>query len=104
AATALHAAQRGYAVCVNFRARQDAADAVVRAISSGGGRAIAVKAENHVESDVRRLFDTAERELGPIAALVNNAGVPGRIGRVEGLDAEMLRRVLDVNVVGTMLC
>src|SRR4029078_3757294 len=93
AATALHAAQRGYAVCVNFRARQDAADAVVRAIYSGGGRATAVKAENHVESDVRRLFDTAERELGPIAALVNNAGVPGRTARVEGPDVEEIQRL-----------
>src|SRR5690349_17499353 len=103
AATALHAARRGYAVCVNYRARQDAAERVVRTITSEGGRAVAVRAENHIESDVARLFDAAERELGPIAALVNNAGVPGRIGRVEALDLDMLRGVLDVNVVGTML-
>jgi len=104
AATAIRAAERGYAVCVNYRERRGPAEAVVAAIKQSGGSAIAVAAENCVEADVERLFATAERELGPVRALVNNAGVPGRIGRVEDLQLETLRRVLDVNVIGTMLC
>jgi NAD(P)-dependent dehydrogenase (short-subunit alcohol dehydrogenase family) len=104
AAAAILAARRGYAVCVNYRERAETADRVVAAIRTCGGKASAVAAENCVEADVRRLFDTAERELGPVRALVNNAGVPGRIGRVEDLELDTLRRVLDVNVVGTVLC
>jgi NAD(P)-dependent dehydrogenase (short-subunit alcohol dehydrogenase family) len=104
AATAIRAAERGYAVCVNYRERREPAQAVVATIKQTGGSAIAVAAENCVETDVERLFATAERELGPVRALVNNAGVPGRIGRVEDLQLETLRRVLDVNVIGTMLC
>jgi NAD(P)-dependent dehydrogenase (short-subunit alcohol dehydrogenase family) len=104
AATAIRAAERGYAVCVNYRERREPAEAAVAAIKQSGGSAIAVAAENCVEADVERLFATAERELGPVRALVNNAGVPGRIGRVEDLQLETLRRVLDVNVIGTMLC
>ncbi len=104
AATAVLAASRGYAVCVNYRERRDSADAVVETIRKAGGRAVAVQAENSSEPDVQRLFDTAERELGPLRALVNNAGVPGRIGRFEALELATLRRVLDVNVIGTALC
>jgi NAD(P)-dependent dehydrogenase (short-subunit alcohol dehydrogenase family) len=104
AATAMLAAERGYAVCVNYRERRETADEVVAKIRKCGGQASAVAAENCVETDVTRLFDAAERELGPIRALVNNAGVPGRIGRVENLELSTLRRVLDVNVVGAVLC
>jgi NAD(P)-dependent dehydrogenase (short-subunit alcohol dehydrogenase family) len=104
AATAVLAAQRGYAVCVNYRERRGSADEIVATIRKAGGKASAVAAENCVEADVVRLFDAAERELGPVRALVNNAGVPGRIGRVENLELDTLRRVLDVNVIGTILC
>jgi NAD(P)-dependent dehydrogenase (short-subunit alcohol dehydrogenase family) len=93
-----------YAVCVNYRERRDSADTVVAEIRKDGGRAIAVRAENSNEADVERLFGETESAFGPVTALVNNAGVPGRIGRVADLDVAMLRRVLDVNVVGTMLC
>jgi NAD(P)-dependent dehydrogenase (short-subunit alcohol dehydrogenase family) len=104
AATARLAAARGYAVCVNYRERSESADAVVRSIVDGGGKAIAIKADNSNEDDVRALFVTAEERLGPLAALVNNAGVPGRIGRVADLSLDNLRRVLEVNVIGTALC
>jgi NAD(P)-dependent dehydrogenase (short-subunit alcohol dehydrogenase family) len=104
AATAVLAGQRGYAVCVNYRERPESAKTVVDAIVAAGGRAIAVKADNSDVSDVKRLFDEAEAELGPLTALVNNAGVPGRISRIADLDPKDLRRVLDVNVIGTILC
>ncbi|MGE0358353.1 MAG: SDR family oxidoreductase [Burkholderiales bacterium] len=104
AATAMLAAGRGYAVCVNYRQGAEAAREVVSAIEGGGGRAIAVAADVSVEEDVVRLFDTAARELGPVTALVNNAGILERQMRVEDMDAARIRRVLDTNVVGSFLC
>ena len=104
AATARLAAARGYAVCVNYRARRDAADAVVADIAGAGGRAIAVGADVAREADVVRLFETCARELGPPAALVNNAGILETQTRVEAMDAARLQRVLATNVVGPFLC
>jgi NAD(P)-dependent dehydrogenase (short-subunit alcohol dehydrogenase family) len=104
AATAILAASRGYAVCVNYLRNEAAAREVVEAIRGAGGRAIAVAADVAVEADVVRLFETADRELGGVTALVNNAGVLERQMRVEAMDAARIRRVLDANVVGTFLC
>ena len=75
AATAQLAAARGYAVAVNYHRNRDAADAVVAAIEASGGKAIAIAADVAVESDVVRLFSTVDQLLGPITALVNNAGI-----------------------------
>jgi NAD(P)-dependent dehydrogenase (short-subunit alcohol dehydrogenase family) len=104
AATARLAAARGYAVCVTYVSRPDAADALTGGIRAAGGRALAVRARNFDEAEVAETFRRAEAELGPVTALVNNAGVPGRISRVADLDLATLREVLDVNVVGTVLC
>ena len=104
AATARLAAARGYAVCVSYRERNDAADAVVEAIRAAGGRAIAVGADVAVEADVTRLFEACERELGPPSALVNNAAVLETQARVESIDAARFTRVLRTNVIGTFLC
>lgn len=104
AATALLAAQRGYSVCVNFRANQVAADGVVRAIESTGGRAIGVAADVSSEPDVERLFETCDRELGPLTALVNNAGVLERQMRVEAMDGARIQRIFATNVLGSFLC
>ena len=103
-ATALLAGGRGYSVCVNYLGNRAAAESVVADIRAAGGRALAVQASNCIEADVQRMFDATEREFGPVTALVNNAGVPGKIGRVENLDLATLRETLDVNVVGTILC
>jgi NAD(P)-dependent dehydrogenase (short-subunit alcohol dehydrogenase family) len=104
AATARLAAARGHAVCVNYVARPEAAEALVAEIAGAGGRAIAVRARNFEEVEVAEMFRRAEGELGPVTALVNNAGIPGRISRVADLELATLREVLDVNVVGTVLC
>ena len=104
AATARAAGRAGYAVCVNYRSSGDQAEAVVDEILRAGGRAIAVQADTAVEQDVIRLFATVDRELGPLRALVNNAGTTGRAGRVAELDAATLRQVLDINVLGCFLC
>ena len=104
AATSRLAAARGYAVCVNYRTNRDAADRTVGAIEAHGGRAAAVGADVSVEADVLRLFDTCESTLGPISALVNNAGILETQTRVEYMDAARLHRVFATNVVGSFLC
>ena len=104
AAVALLAGAQGYAVAVNFVGDEAAAQEVVRRIAAGGGRAVAIQADVAREADVVRLFQTAERELGPLRALVNNAGVTGGFARAEALSVESLTRVLAVNVIGTALC
>jgi len=104
AATAKLAAARGYAVCVNYLKNEARADEVVAAIRAADGKAIKVQADTANEEDVIRMFERVDRELGPITALVNNAGITGRAGRLESFDAAAIRRVLEVNVTGTILC
>jgi NAD(P)-dependent dehydrogenase (short-subunit alcohol dehydrogenase family) len=104
AATARLAAQQGYAVCVNYRQGRAAAEGVVEAIEASGGRAIAVAADVAVEADVERLFRTSDEQLGPLTALVNNAGVLETQTRVESLDAARLARIFATNVVGAFIC
>jgi len=100
AATARLAAQRGYAVCVNYLQDRAAADEVVRAIP----KAIAVQADIGVEAEVIRLFETADRELGPLTALVNNAATLESQMRLEQMDAARMQRMFATNAIGTMLC
>ncbi len=104
AATARLAAERGYAVCVNYRRDDRAAAEVVAAIERQGGTAIAVAADVASEPDVVRLFETVDRELGPLTALVNNAGILETQARVEHMDAARLARILATNVTGCFLC
>jgi NAD(P)-dependent dehydrogenase (short-subunit alcohol dehydrogenase family) len=104
AATARLAAARGYAVAVNYRLRQAEAEAVVAAIQAGGGVARAFQADVAVEAEVEALFDSVERDLGPLGALVNNAGVVETQTRVESMRVERLERVFAVNVIGPFLC
>src|SRR5262245_42120691 len=104
AATALLAAHRGYAVCVNFRENRTAADDVVRAIEATGGRAIGVAADVSREADVVRLFATCDSSLGPPTALVNNAGILEKQMRVEAMDGARIQRIFATNVIGSFLC
>ena len=104
AAVARLAGRRGYRVCVNFLASEKAADEVVADIRRDGGEAIAVQADVSLADDVERLFGTVDDRLGTVTALVNNAGVLFRQGRVDQIDADRLHRVLATNVVGYFLC
>jgi NAD(P)-dependent dehydrogenase (short-subunit alcohol dehydrogenase family) len=104
AATARLAAARGYGVGVNYRNDAAAAEMVVRDIEGAGGRAIAVQGDVAREDAVDSLFETAERALGPVTALVNNAGLAGRADRLAEAPAETIERVLQVNVLGTIWC
>jgi NAD(P)-dependent dehydrogenase (short-subunit alcohol dehydrogenase family) len=104
AATALLAAQRGYAVCVNYLHSRQAAEALVRNIEQIGRHAIAVAADVASEPDVVRLFETVDRELGRVTALVNNAGILETQTRLDAIDAARLERIFATNVIGTFIC
>jgi NAD(P)-dependent dehydrogenase (short-subunit alcohol dehydrogenase family) len=104
AAISLLAAARGYAVAVNFSTDREGAASVVESIYDAGHRALAIQGNIAEESSVMRLFETAERELGPVTGLVNNAGITGRLSRVQDMDAGDIAHVLAVNVTGSFLC
>jgi NAD(P)-dependent dehydrogenase (short-subunit alcohol dehydrogenase family) len=104
AAIARLAARHGYAVAVNYVANEDAASGVVREIELHGGKARAIQADVSKEKEVHRLFETAQRALGPVIALVNNAGITGGFSRLEDIEARTFEGVLSVNVTGATLC
>jgi NAD(P)-dependent dehydrogenase (short-subunit alcohol dehydrogenase family) len=104
AAVATLAGERGYAVAVNFSTGGSEANKLVEEIVARGGRAVAIQADVSLEEDLVRMFEIAERELGPIRALVNNAGVTGGFARIEDISAETIRRTFAVNVTGATLC
>ena len=104
AATARLGARCGYGVCVNYLENSKAAQAVVREIEAAGGRAIAAQADVAQEDEVARLFETVDRDLGPVTALVNNAGTAGTVGRLDAVPGTVLRRVMEVNVLGVLWC
>lgn len=104
AATALLAATGGYAVAVNYVSQPAAADAVVGRIRAAGGEALAVPGDVAREDDVLRLFETVDAKLGRLTALVNNAGVVDVSARLEDMSFARLKRMFDINVLGSMLC
>jgi len=104
AATALEAARRGYAVAINYRRNAAAAEQVVAAIRAQGGTALAIAADISQEADIVRLFEQLDQTLGPLTALVNNAGILETQMRLQSLDAARIQRILATNVIGTLLC
>ena len=104
AATALLAAQRGYAVAINYTRNSLAADEVVRVIRAGGGTAITVQADVGDEAQVRAMFEKVDAKLGPLTALVNNAGVVDMQARVDEMTVERLERMMRINVIGSFVC
>ncbi len=104
AATALLCARAGYDVAVNFARDANAAAEVAGQVRGLGRRAVAIAADVSREADVLRLFATIDAELGPLAALVNNAGVVDVPARVDAMSAERLTRMFGINVIGSMLC
>lgn len=104
AATAYLAAERGYAVCVNYRHSSAAAQTVIDTIEQQGGHAVAIAANIAFEEDVVRLFETVDEKLGRLTALVNNAGILEAQLRVEQMNADRLSRVFNTNITGSFLC
>ena len=104
AASALLAARQGFAVAVNYSAHSLAADEVVRQIRAAGGSAITVQADVAVEAQVMAMFEKVDAKLGRLSALVNNAGVVDLASRVDGMSVQRIRRMFDINVLGSFIC
>jgi len=94
----------GYSVAFNYATDETSARGVLDHLTRAGSRAVAVQADVSREADILRLFEIAQRELGPLRAVVNNAAITGGKARVDEIDAAKLAHMLAVNVAGTMLC
>lgn len=104
AATARLLAQAGHHVCVNFNSHAAEAEALVAEIAAAGGHALAVKADMADEGAINAMFARCDRELPPLAGLVNNAGFLGGESYIEDFDAAAMRRLWDINVVAYFIC
>jgi NAD(P)-dependent dehydrogenase (short-subunit alcohol dehydrogenase family) len=104
AATALMAAERGYAVGINYLKNKNAAEAVVQKIQQSGGKAMAVAGDVSVEKDVIALFDKVEDQLGPVQYLVNNAGILNTQSALKDMSVERWQNIFATNVTGSFLC
>ena len=97
------AGTEGWDVAVNYSRAETQAEEVAAEVRAAGQKAIAVKADVGVEADVVRMFETVDAELGPVAAMVNNAGID-REGRVADAAVADIERVFAVNLVGPYIC
>ncbi|MET9860293.1 SDR family oxidoreductase [Streptomyces smyrnaeus] len=104
AATALRLARDGHHIGIGYADDQEAAVRTAAAVREAGGAAVTVRLDTSEAAGVDRLFDTVREELGPITGLVNNAGISGPLGRFTETSPEVMRRVVDVNVTGALLC
>jgi NAD(P)-dependent dehydrogenase (short-subunit alcohol dehydrogenase family) len=104
AATAKLAANRGFDVAVNYLRDETAANAVAGVVRQAGRRALPVQGDMGREADIARMFAAVDKELGRLTHFVYNAGITGTGSRVEAADPAMMRNVIDVNVLGALLC
>ncbi|MHC2144723.1 SDR family oxidoreductase [Pseudomonas sp. 210_17 TE3656] len=104
AATARLAAREGYRICINYLSDDEAAQRVLADVRELGAEAIAVKADVSVEDEIIHLFQRVDAELGPVTALVNNAGTIGQKSQLEHMSEFRLLKLMKTNVVGPMLC
>jgi len=104
AATCRLAARKGWSVAVAYRQAAEAADRVVREIVDEGGAAVAIRCDVASESEVQNLFREAAESLGPVAGLVNNAGMVHRAARFVDIDLERWNRTFATNTAGAFLC
>jgi len=104
AAVALLAARRGWDVAVNYAADQASAERVAAQARELGVRAMAVRARVEHEDEVLAMYRAVDAQLGPVAGLVNNAGVVDRAARVDEMSVARLRRMFEINVIGSFVC
>ena len=104
AATARLAAQRGWDVAINYVRDSAAAEAVAADVRSAGQRALTVAADVADEAAVLAMFTRVRTELGPLAGLVNNAGIVAMKARLDAMDAARWQRLWAVNLTGSLLC
>ncbi|MGH8808858.1 MAG: SDR family NAD(P)-dependent oxidoreductase, partial [Noviherbaspirillum sp.] len=100
AAIAQRLADDGFAVVVNYASRSAEADALVAQLQQRGHPAVAIQADVSKAGDVRRLFEGAERALGKVDVLVNNAGILKTAPLAESSD-EVFEQRFAINVQGT---
>jgi NAD(P)-dependent dehydrogenase (short-subunit alcohol dehydrogenase family) len=104
AATSRLASERGYRVAVNYRVDARNAHELVARIERAGSAAVAVQADIADPEQVERLFSETEARLGAITHVVNSAGITGPASRLDQASVATLQAVLEVNVLGTLLC
>ncbi|MCA6096156.1 SDR family oxidoreductase [Streptomyces sp. SCA3-4] len=104
AAVALRLARAGHAVGIGYERAHEAAEKTAAAVREHGVDCVAVQVDTSDESQVDAFFDTVRDRLGPVTGLVNNAGITGLLGRFTETPVERMRRVVDVNVLGAMIC
>jgi NAD(P)-dependent dehydrogenase (short-subunit alcohol dehydrogenase family) len=97
------AAARGWSVTVNYRSDAAAAEATAAAVRSAGAKAFVVAGDVASEADTIAMFDRATEALGPVSAVVANAGIVAPEQSLADMDLERLRRVVDTNVIGALL-
>jgi NAD(P)-dependent dehydrogenase (short-subunit alcohol dehydrogenase family) len=102
AATARLAARQGYDVAINYVGNEKAANEVVAEIEKSNARGIAIKGDMASEADILKMFDAVDK-FGKLTHLVNNAGIIGTSSKFADAPADMIRRVVDVNVTGAMI-
>ena len=103
-ATALQVGSFGWSVGVGYRENRAAAESVVAAIETTGGRAVAVQGDVAREAGVLGMFDATEQALGRLDGVVVNAGIVAPHLPLAEMGEERLRRMFDVNVLGAFLC
>jgi len=104
AACAVLAAHQGWDVAVNYARDAGAAETVAAKVRSAGRRAIVVQADVADEAQVLAMFAAVDRELGPLAGLVNNAGVVDVAARVDEMSVARWQRMFGINVIGSLIC
>jgi len=104
AATAKLAAKQGYAVCVNYASSKAEAEGVVADITRAGGKAVAIQADVSRDAEVKRLFKEVDEKLGPVTALVNNAGIIVRMCRADAMDEDLLQKIFAANTFSVFYC
>ena len=104
ASTAKLAATRGYDVAINYKSNRKAADEVAAAVTAAGGKAAVLAGDMSKEDDIERVFDKTTAALGPVTHFVHSAGIVGKNSRLADATAETMREVIDVNLMGALLC
>ncbi len=103
-ATAIAAGRSGWPVLVNYREAKDAAEETAEVIRAAGARAVTWRADTTQEHEVAEMFDVAARDLGPVTSVVINAGIVAPASPLADMDTARLRRIFDVNILGSYLC
>lgn len=102
-ATALRLAREGADIVVNYRSNAESAEATKTAIEELGRRCITIRANVSLEEEVSRLFAEINRQLGPVAILVNNAGTT-RDKLILQMSLEDFEHVVNTNLRSAFLC